>query len=72
MHSIDEYVAFMKKYKADPTDLGILSSYSDYMKRYSEFANDFQQWESRDLSPDELSYYVDVQARVSKKILEIL
>lgn len=69
---IDEYVAFMKKYKADPTDLGILSSYSDYMKRYSEFANDFQQWESRDLSPDELSYYVDVQARVSKKILEIL
>lgn len=69
---MDEYVAFMKKYKANPTDLSILSNYSDYLKRYSEFVNDFEKWENDDLNTDELAYYVDVQARVSKKLLEIL
>ena len=31
----------------------------------------FEEWEDEDLNSDELAYYIDVQARVSKKLLEI-
>ncbi len=68
---IDEYVAFMKKYANNPTDLSLLADYSDYMSKYSDFVEDFEKWESEDLNSAELAYYIDVQARVSKKLLEV-
>ena len=67
---MDEYVAFMKKYKDNPTDLSLLSDYADYMSKYADFVEDFEDWENEDLNAAELAYYVDVQARVSKKLLE--
>ena len=69
---VDEYVAFMKKYKANPTDTSLLSSYSDYMSKYSKLASDFAKWGNKELSSAEAAYYAEVQARVSKKLLEIL
>ena len=30
-----------------------------------------EEWENKDLNSDELAYYVDVQSRVSKKLLEV-
>ena len=68
---MDEYVAFMKKYKANPTDITLLSSYADYMSKYAQFVADFSKWENEDLNAAELAYYIDVQARVSKKLLEV-
>lgn len=67
---MDEYVAFMKKYKANPTDMSLLSDYTDYMSDYADFVDDFGKWENEDLNSAELSYYLDVQTRVSKKLLE--
>lgn len=68
---MDEYVAFMKKYKANPTDISLLADYTDYMSKYSNFIQSFGEWENKDLDSDELAYYVDVQSRVSKKLLEV-
>ena len=68
---MNEYVAFMKKYKANPTDMSLLSDYADYMSDYSDFIADFQKWENEDLNSAELSYYLDVQTRVNKKLLEV-
>lgn len=68
---IDEYVAFMKKYKDNPTDLGLLADYADYMSKYAEFMEDFEKWEDADMNAAEIAYYIDVQARVSKKLLEV-
>ncbi len=67
---MDEYVAFMKKYKENPTDLSLLSDYADYMSKYAEFVEAFEKWENEDLNAAELAYYIEVQARVSKKLLE--
>ncbi len=66
-----EYVAFMKKYKANPTDMSLLSSYADYMSKYSQFTSDFAKWENEDMNTAETAYYIEVQARVSKKLLEV-
>lgn len=67
---MDEYVAFMKKYKANPTDMSLLSDYADYMSDYADFVEDFEKWEDEEMNAAETAYYIEVQARVSKKLLE--
>ena len=68
---MDEYVAFMKKYKDNPSDLGLLADYADYMSKYADFVEDFEKWEDEEMNAAETAYYIDVQARVSKKLLEV-
>lgn len=68
---MDDYVVFMKKYQADPTDVSLLSDYTDFVSDYADYCDEFAAWEDEDLSSDELAYYLEVQARVSKKLLEV-
>ena len=67
----DEYVAIMKKYKANPTDLSILTDYATYMSQYADMIQKLEEWENKDLNTAEAAYYVDVQARITKKLLEV-
>ena len=68
---MDEYVAFMKKYSANPTDTSLLADYADYMTKYADFVEDFEKWEDEEMNATETAYYIEVQSRVSKKLLEI-
>ena len=68
---MDEYVDFMKKYNEDPSDLKLLASYADYLNKYADFVEKYEKWEDEDLNNAEMAYYIDVQTRVSKKLLEI-
>ncbi|MGN0636656.1 MAG: DUF6591 domain-containing protein [Acutalibacteraceae bacterium] len=69
---MNEYVTFMKKYKANPSDLSILADYADYMSKYGDFVADFEKWETDEkMNAAETAYYIDVQARVSKQLLEV-
>lgn len=68
---IDEYVAFMKKYSDNPSDVSLLADYTKYMSKYADMVEKFDKWESEDLNDAELAHYIDVQARVSKKLLEV-
>lgn len=67
---IDEYVEFMKKYNANPNDLCLLTEYTDYLSKYAEYVENFEKWEDEDLNAVEIAYYAEVQARVSKKMIE--
>lgn len=70
---MDEYVAFMKKYtESDGTDLNILTDYAKYMSDYAEFCKDFAEWENKEMNAAEAAYYLEVQTRVSKKLLEVV
>lgn len=68
---IDEYVAIVKKYSENPSDLELLSEYTDYMSKYADFLEDFEKWEKEEMNAAETAYYIEVQSRVSKKLLEI-
>lgn len=68
---MNEYVAFMKKYAENPTDLSILTDYAKYMEEYADMMLKFEKWENEDLNTAETAYYIEVQARISKKLLEI-
>ena len=67
----DEYVAFMKEYKNDATNMKLIGKYSEMVKSLAEMEEDFSTWEQSDLNTKELQYYVDVQARVYQKMLEV-
>ena len=67
----DEYVAIMRKYKENPADLSILTDYSNYMSQYADMMQKLEKWENEDLNAAETAYYIDVQARISKKLLEV-
>ena len=67
---MDEYVSIVKKYKANPSDTSILASYTEYMSKYSEFVSSFNKWKNTDLNAAEAAYYLEVQTRVSKKLVE--
>lgn len=70
---MDEYVAFMKKYQnSGGTDLNLLTDYASYMSKYSDMCDDFEKWEDEDMNNAELAYYLAVQARVEKKLFEVM
>ena len=68
---IDEYVDIVKKYTKNPTDLTILASYGEYMGKYATMVAEFEKWENEELNAAETAYYVQVQGRVTKKLLEV-
>lgn len=68
---ISEYCDFMKKYaETDGTDLGLLADYAKYMSKYADMAAGFEAWESDEMNAAELAYYMEVQTRISKKLVE--
>ncbi len=68
---MNKYVAFMKKYRANPTDMSLLAEYADYMSKYADAVEDFEKWEDEEMNAAETAYYIEVQSRVSKKLLEV-
>lgn len=68
---IDEYITFMKKYeKSDGTDAQLLKDYTKYLEKYTKMMESFEKWESKDLNDKETKYYLEVETRVSKKLIE--
>lgn len=69
---MNEYCDFMKKYEeSDGTDLGLLADYTEYMSKYAKVVEDFEAWDSEEMNMAETAYYLDVQTRISKKLLEV-
>ncbi len=68
---MDEYVDFMNKYSKNPSDLTLLGQYADYMTKYTKMVEKFDKWENEDMTTQEAAYYLEVQTRVSKKLLEV-
>ena len=67
----DEYCVFMKQYSANPTDVTLLGKYTDMLTRLSEMDEKFEAWEDGDLNDAELKYYVDVNSRITAKLLDV-
>ena len=62
----------MKKYaESDGSDLTLLADYADYLQEYADMVESFEKWEDEDLNDAELTYYIEVQSRVSQKLLEV-
>lgn len=69
---VDEYVDFMKKYMANPTDLSLLGEYTDMMTELSDFETKLDKYDSNNMSTEDAAYYLEVTTRCTQKMLEIL
>ncbi len=67
---MNQYCDFMKKYAENPSDLGLLTEYADYMAQYAETMEKINAIEQKELSDEELKYYLEVTARVTQKLAE--
>ena len=66
---VDEYVDFMKKYSKDPVKY--VDEYTEYLEKYEDFVKKVDDVKEDDVSSDDWAYYLEVTARVLKKIASI-
>lgn len=68
----DEYIAFMQKYTNNPTDLSLLSEYSNFLSQYTDTMNKMTSIDTSSLSADDLAYYLEVTGRIYDKLGDLI
>ena len=64
----DEYIAFMEKYKENPTDMSLLSELSDMLTKEAEMLKEMEGLDQSEMSAAELAYYLEVTGRIYEKL----
>lgn len=67
----DEYVTFMNNYTSSDDPVSMMNDYTQYMQQYAKTMQELSEINSDELSAIDYAYYVEVQARISMKLLEI-
>lgn len=66
---MDAYIEFMVKFKDNRTNVQIIKEYTEWLKKYADAVDAFNKWDDKNLNKEEAKYYVDVQTRVTQKLL---
>ena len=61
---VDEYVVIYKKYKNDPTDMGVLSDYTDMASKATKLSDKAENVKDDIKDSDDLKEYIDTLARI--------
>lgn len=67
----DEYIAFMEKYKENPTDMSLLSELSDMISKEAEMLKEMEGLDQSEMSAAELAYYLEVTGRIYEKLAKV-
>lgn len=67
----DHYCEVMKKYKEDPSDLELMSEMADLISEETTMLEQMDNMDQSDMNAAELAYYLEVTARIEKKLLEV-
>lgn len=67
----DEYCNMIKKYNENPSDMKLLADYTAMLTKAAEMTEKFNAWENSDMNSAESKYYLDVNNRVTQKLLEV-
>ena len=62
----------MEAYKENPTNLSLLSNYADMLVKLDDVQKKFDAWKDSDLNSVEMKYYLEVSARIEKKLLDLV
>lgn len=68
---MNSYVDFMVKYKESDNAVSMAVDYTKMLAQYSEWVEKFDAIDESTLSADDAAYYLEVQARVAKKLSEV-
>ena len=67
----DHYCEVMKKYQDNPSDMELLSEMSDLMVEETTMLEQMENMDESEMNTAELAYYIEVTARIEKKLLEV-
>ena len=67
----DEYCDFMEAYYKSDNALGLMDEYLEYMSQYTDTMSKLSALEDSEMNDAELQYYIEVHARITKKLLEV-
>lgn len=67
----DHYCEVMKKYEENPSDLELLSEMTDLLTEETEMLEQMENMDESEMNSAELAYYIEVTARIEKKLLEV-
>ena len=67
----DHYCDVMKKYEENPSDLELLSEMSDLLTEETKMLDEMENMDQSEMNTAELAYYLEVTARIEKKLLEV-
>lgn len=68
----DEYVDFMKKYQENPTDTTLLTESADMLTKEAELMKELESMDQSQMTTAEAAYYLEVTARINKKLASVL
>ncbi|MGN1114444.1 MAG: DUF6591 domain-containing protein [Oscillospiraceae bacterium] len=68
----DEYVEFMNNYKNSTDVLSMLNDYTEYLSKYSEMMDKLNSIDQSKLSAADAAYYLEVSARITKKLANVV
>lgn len=64
-------IAFMEKYKENPTDMSLLSELSDMLTKEAEMLKEMEGLDQSEMSSAELAYYLEVTGRIYEKLAKV-
>ena len=67
----DHYCDVMKRYQEDSTDLELLSEMTDLLSEETTMLEQMENMDQSEMNTAELAYYIEVTARIEKKLLEV-
>lgn len=70
---VDSYIAFMKKYKENPTDTTLISEYAEFVSGTAEWSEKAKQYEDglKDMSPADVAEYTKRIGEILQKFNEL-
>ena len=67
----DHYCEVMKKYNENPSDMELLSEMTDLISEETKMLEQMENMDQSEMNKAELAYYIEVTARIEKKLLEV-
>ena len=67
----DHYCEVMKEYNENPSDLELLSEMTDLLTEETTMLEQMENMDQSEMNTAELAYYIEVTARIEKKLLEV-
>ena len=67
----DHYCEVMKKYKENPSDLELISEMTELLSEEAEMLDQMDKMDQSEMSNAELAYYLEVTARIQRKLAEV-
>ncbi|MBR3123928.1 MAG: hypothetical protein IKF42_00640 [Mogibacterium sp.] len=67
----DHYCDVMERYQEDSSNLELLSEMTDLLTEETKMLDEMENMDQSEMNTAELAYYLEVMARIEKKLLEV-